>query len=136
MEDEKYATADMFRSAWVADFPSPENFLWIMYGANVPKELDKPSYPNTVRYVNKEYDKLFDAGKAAKTEEESFENFIKAEQLMMDDAPIMVLWYDADYRLIKSNVRNYFSNSIGYYNFSEVYLKAVESKVDKAEVNQ
>ncbi|MCW3086260.1 MAG: hypothetical protein JWP12_3626 [Bacteroidetes bacterium] len=123
LEDAKYARAEMFRSAWIADFPSPENFLWTMYGGSVPSDLTLPSYPNTPRYKNAEFDKLFVAGQMAKTQEEAYDNFLKAEQVLMSDAPILVLWYDENYRLIKSNVRNFFSNPMRYRDYSAVYLK-------------
>ncbi|MCX6295481.1 MAG: ABC transporter substrate-binding protein, partial [Bacteroidetes bacterium] len=123
MEDSKYARAEIFRAAWIADFPSPENFLWILYGATVPSDLSQPSYPNTSRYKNPEFDKLFDLGKSAKTQEEGYADFLKAEQLMINDAPIMMLWYDENYRLIKSTVHNLFSNPMRYRDYSQVYIK-------------
>lgn len=125
MEDSKYARAEIFRAAWIADFPSPENFLWILYGATVPTDLNQPSYPNTPRYKNPEFDKLFDAGKSAKTQEEGYVDFLKAEQLLLNDAPVMMLWYDENYRLVKSNVHNLFSNPMRYRDYSQVYLKDV-----------
>jgi oligopeptide transport system substrate-binding protein len=125
LDDAKYARAEVFRAAWIADFPSPENFLWIVYGATVPTDVTQPSYPNTSRYKNPEFDKLFEAGKSAKTQEESYADFMKAEQILMDDAPIMMLWYDENYRLVKSNVRNFFSNPMRYRDYSQVYLKEV-----------
>ncbi|MGQ0827746.1 MAG: ABC transporter substrate-binding protein [Bacteroidota bacterium] len=130
LEDARFGRSDIIRSAWVADFPSPENFLWILYGASVPATLDLPSYPNTTRYKNPEYDKLFDAGRAAKTQEESYASFMKAEQIMMNDAPLMILWYEENYRLIKSNVHNFYSNPMRYKDYSEVYLKDVDGPAD------
>ena len=123
MEDAKYARAEIFRAAWIADFPSPENFLWILYGASVPADLTEPSFPNTPRYKNPEFDKLFDSGKSSKTQEEGYADFLIAEQLMINDAPIMMLWYDENYRLIKSSVRNLFSNPMRYRDYSQVYIK-------------
>ena len=133
MEDAKYARAEIFRAAWIADFPSPENFLWILYGATVPAELSQPSYPNIPRYKSEEFDKLFDSGKAAKAQEEGYADFLKAEQIMMNDAPIMMLWYDENYRLVKSNVRNLFSNPMRYRDYSQVYLKDVVPTTPKGE---
>lgn len=133
MEDAKYARAEIFRAAWIADFPSPENFLWILYGATVPADLSQPSYPNTPRYKNEEFDKLFDAGKSAKTQEEGYADLLKAEQIMMNDAPVMMLWYDENYRLVKSNVRNLFSNPMRYRDYSGVYLKDVTPTAPKGE---
>lgn len=123
MEDAKFARAEIFRAAWIADFPSPENFLWILYGASVPSDLTQPSFPNTPRYKNNEFDKLFETGKSAKTQEEGYADFLLAEQLMINDAPIMMLWYDENYRLIKSKVRNLFSNPMRYRDYSQVFIK-------------
>jgi len=131
LEDQKYGRAEIFRSSWIADFPSPENFLTMFYGADVPSDISQPSWPNTARYKNPEFDKLLDAGKSAKTTDESYANFMKAEQLLMDDAPIIMLWYGENYRLIKSNVRDLFSNPMRYKDYSFVYLKDVTPKAAK-----
>lgn len=127
LEDAKFARAEITRAAWVADFPSPESFLSIIYGASVPATLDQPSYPNYTRYKNPEFDKLYEAGKSSKTEEESYANFMKAEQIAMNDAPLLVLWYDENYRLIKSSVHNFFSNPMRYKDYSQVYLKDADA---------
>ena len=129
MDDAKYARAEVFRAAWIADFPSPENFLYILDGSTVPADASQPSFPNTCRYKNPEFDKLFTEGKAAKTLEESYADFMKAEQLMINDAPVLVLWYDENYRLVKSNVRNLWSNPMRYRDYSQVYLKDVTTPV-------
>lgn len=133
LEDATYGRAEIFRSAWIADYPSPENFLWTLYGGTVPDSPDKPSYPNTPRYKNPEYDKLYEAGKSAKTKEEAYDYFLKAEQILMDDAPIMVLWYDENYRLVQSRVRNFFLNPMRIRDFSEVYIQEPVAKKEEAE---
>jgi ABC-type transport system substrate-binding protein len=42
---------------WVADYPDPENFVFLLYGPNSPAKANGPNYSN---YNNPEYDKLFD----------------------------------------------------------------------------
>jgi peptide/nickel transport system substrate-binding protein len=133
MDDAKYARAELFRAAWIADFPSPENFLWILDGSTVPADINQPSYPNTPRYKNPEFDKLFVAGKSAKTQEEGYADFLKAEQIMINDAPIMMLWYDENYRLVKSHVRDLYMNPMRYRDYSAVYLKEVTPAAAKTE---
>ncbi|MFI5164540.1 MAG: ABC transporter substrate-binding protein, partial [Bacteroidia bacterium] len=122
-EDSKNAKAEMFRSGWVADFPDPENFLRNLYGAYVPDSLSVPSYPNTTRYKNPEFDKLLEEGFHAKNLEEGFRYFMKAEQLMMNDAPILILWYTENVKLAYSFVKNFYFNPMNYKDLSEVYLK-------------
>ena len=123
LEDAKYGRAEMFRSGWVADYPSPESFLRIMYGAGVPDSLNVPSYPNTVRYKNQVFDSLFDKGLIAKSKEQGYEEYKKAEQLMMDDAPLMILWYGESLKMSHSYVKGFYFNSMNYKDFSEVYFK-------------
>jgi oligopeptide transport system substrate-binding protein len=126
LEDESLGNGDIFRSSWLADYPSPENFLWLFYGKNVPDDKSAPSYPNAARYKNPEFDKLYEAGKSAKTQAEAYKYFIDAEKVMIKDAPLLVLWYDENWRLTKSNVHGFPGNPMRYYDFSEVYLKAPE----------
>lgn len=130
LDDERHARADIFRASWLADFPSPENFLWILYGASIPSDLKQASWPNTPRYKNAKYDSLFVAGKAANNTDESYLNFMKAEQIMIDEAPILVLWYGENYRLVKSNVRNFFSNPMRHRDYSQVYIKEITAPVN------
>lgn len=128
LEDARFAKADIFRSAWVADYPSPENFLMLLYGKNVPASFNEPSYPNTSRYVNERYDQLYEKGLSTPNISKSYDYFLKAEQIMIDDAPILVLWYDEIYILKQAYVKNYFSNPIEYYDFSEVYFEVAKSQ--------
>jgi oligopeptide transport system substrate-binding protein len=114
--------SDFFRGGWIADYPNPENFLWFFYGKNVPKDPTAQSYPNMMRYVNPEFDMHYEAGLKAKTEEEALKHFMQAENIMIQDAPIMVLWYDEGYRLLQSYVKSFPNNSMQYRDFSTVYI--------------
>ncbi|HET6226460.1 MAG TPA: ABC transporter substrate-binding protein [Bacteroidia bacterium] len=128
LEDAKFARAEIVRSSWIADFPSPESFLFVLYGGTLPDDLTKETFPNTQRYKNPVFDSLYEAAKTAKTQEEAYKNYMEAEQLMMKDAPIMMLWYAENYRMIKSNVHNLFPNPIRYRDYARVYLKELEPK--------
>lgn len=133
LDDAQYARADMFRSAWVADYPNPETFLNLAYGKNVPATLDLPSFPNHTRYVNPKYDELFEKAKFATNIEESMKLYQQAEQMMMDDSPFMVLWYDEDYKMLQANVRDFFINPLRKKDLSRTYLKEMEKKQEKKE---
>ncbi|MGB0522348.1 MAG: ABC transporter substrate-binding protein [Flammeovirgaceae bacterium] len=113
---------DFLRLAWIGDYPSPENFLWFFYGKNVPTEEGQSSYPNLTRYQNPKFDELYEKGLNAISEEEALSYFMQAEQVVMNDAPIIVLWYDEGYRLMQSYVKNFPNNPLQYRDFGEVYL--------------
>jgi oligopeptide transport system substrate-binding protein len=114
--------ADFFRVGWGADYPSPENFLWYLYGKNVPSDTSKSSYPNMSRYKNPKFDELYEKGLASLDKKEQYSYFLKAEKLAMADAPIIVLFYDEGYRLIQNKVKNFPNNAMQYRDFSNVYF--------------
>ncbi len=91
--------------------------------------MSQPSYPNVTRYVNPEYDRLYDQALMAQSREESYALLSQAESIMMEDAPIMVLWYNENYKLIQSNVRNFYTNPMNFRDFSIVYFKELSSGV-------
>lgn len=113
---------DFFRGGWIADYPNPENFLWFFYGKTVPASLKEQSYPNMMRYKNDRFDRLYEAGLKATTQEEAYKNFLQAETLVMQDAPVIVLWYDEGYRLVQSSVKNFPNNAMQYRDFTSVYF--------------
>jgi oligopeptide transport system substrate-binding protein len=113
----------MMRAAWVADFPSPENFLWVFNGSDVPNSAGKVSYPNIPRYINQDFDRLFDAALGAPSIDAANALFSQAESLLMQEAPVIVLWYDEGYRLVQSYVRNFPNNPMQYRDFAEVYFQ-------------
>jgi ABC-type transport system substrate-binding protein len=50
-------TAQIFQWGWNADYPDPENFLFLLYGPNSKVEHNGENASN---YMNEEFDRLFD----------------------------------------------------------------------------
>jgi peptide/nickel transport system substrate-binding protein len=113
---------DFMRMAYYADYPSPENFLWLFWGKKVPASDKEKSYPNMPRFKNVKYDEYYEKGLQAKTREEAYEYFAKAEQILMDEAAVLVLWYDEVYRLRKPQVKDCPINPMQYWDFSRTYF--------------
>ncbi len=116
----------ILRAGWVADFPSPENFLWIFYSKDVPNSVGEVSYPNVTRYINKEFDHLYEMALNASSISEANDYFRLAEIKLMMDAPVIILWYDEGYRLMQSYVKNFPNNPMQYRDFSDVYFQKAE----------
>ena len=50
-------TTQIFRLGWNADYPDPENFLFLLHG---PQSRSRTQGENAANYVNPEYDRLFE----------------------------------------------------------------------------
>jgi len=128
IEHSKYGQSELYRSAWVADYPSPESFLSILYGAEVPESMDEPSYPDPLRYKHAQYDSLYFFGKTTVDSIKRTDYFADAEKILMSEAPIMVLWYTENYTMYHSQVRCFYNNGLAIADFSRVYMKEMTAE--------
>ena len=51
-----------------------------------------------------------------------FNLYAKAESILMDDAPVIVLWYPEAYNIIHGCVKNLYFNEMLHFDYSEVYI--------------
>ena len=122
-KDWETGNGDIFRMGWSADYPSPESFLMNFYGKFVPENPNEPSKLNYSRYKNPIFDQFYEAGKAAPRKTDQMINFSKAEIALMEDPPIIPLWYTGDIEITYSYIRDFHFNALNTYDFTCVYLK-------------
>lgn len=77
----------LFRSGWIADYPSIENFLTPMFRTGA---LD-----NVAGYSNPGVDALLSAADAAPTRERAWELYQQAERAILRDMPTIPIWYQS-----------------------------------------
>ena len=121
-ENVEQAKADFWRLGWVADYPDPENFLNLFWGKWVPESLDTKTYINSFRYKNPNFDNDFVAGKQSVNAAERNAFYLKADQQVIDDAVVLPIYYDKDYRLLQPDVRNFPMNAMEQRSFHDVYF--------------
>lgn len=113
--------APFFRLGWVADYPEPENFLNLLNGKFVPRD-DQPSSINAVRYKNPAFDALFENALAVQDQAQRYALYKKAEQLVVDDAPMIFIYFDEDYKFVQPYVRDYPINAMDRREFRGVWF--------------
>jgi oligopeptide transport system substrate-binding protein len=122
LENVTSGKSDFFRLAWIADYPDPETFLTIFYGKHVPAGATEKSFINYTRFKNARFDSLFAASFIEPDKAKRYTLLSKAEQVVLDEAPFMPIFYDDNYRLEQLNVRNFPENAMNYMDLSVVYL--------------
>lgn len=90
---------DAFRSSWIADYPDAESYLSLFYSPN-----HSPAGPNYSFYENKVYDSLYTYAKTLIGINERKLIYKKMDSLMIEEAPIVPLYYDEAVRFVQKNV--------------------------------
>jgi oligopeptide transport system substrate-binding protein len=105
LEQTAKSEALFFRGSWIADYPDAENYLTVFYGKN-------PAPPNYTRYDNPAFDKLYDKALSEKNDSLRYILYRQMDQLVMDDAQVMPLWYDMVIHLVQPNIKGFYPNSL------------------------
>jgi peptide/nickel transport system substrate-binding protein len=94
-----------FRGSWIADYPDAENYLSVFYSKN-------PAPPNYTRYNNPEFDALFEKALSELNDSLRYRLYQQADQVMINDAPVVPLWYDKLVHLVQPGVSGFDPNPL------------------------
>jgi peptide/nickel transport system substrate-binding protein len=119
-EKEESGNSVFWRSAWLADYPDPENFLCLFIGEDTKE--NSSSYLNTVNYHSDLYDSLYTLAIRQLDEKERFQTFAEMDQLIINDAVVMPLYYEEFTRLIPRYVKGFNQNSMEYRDYTGVWM--------------
>jgi oligopeptide transport system substrate-binding protein len=110
----KYEMSDFF---WIADYPSPESFLNLFY-ADAAKQRK-----NWMSYFNADYNFYFDKAIRSNQTDSMMHYFNAAENILMDDAPVIFLYYGSNFKLVNSRITQLETSPLGYYDLTRVIIK-------------
>ena len=96
-----------FRGSWIADFPDAENYLSLFYSKNFA-----PAGPNYTHYNNPEFDKLYELSSQQTNDSIRADYYKKMDQMLTNDAVVIVLYYDKVLRLSQNNIHGLNNNAM------------------------
>jgi oligopeptide transport system substrate-binding protein len=107
----------LFRVGWHADYADADNFLYGMYHSS------QVGISNYSGYNNPQVDKILDAARAeTKSNEERLKLLQRAEEIIVDDAPMLWLFQKKAAALTGEYVRNLEMDGMGLIDWRKVEL--------------
>lgn len=105
---------NMYESGWVADYPHPQDFLDILFASNIPN--------NYGGYSNDEVDSLLMKAGMESDNTESLVMYQQVEQMLVDDAACLPLWFGKNYVLVKPYIQGYDLTPMGYPELNKISI--------------
>lgn len=105
LEQTSKSQALFFRGSWIADYPDAENYLSVFYSKN-------PAPPNYTRFSNAAYDRLYEAALKEENDEARYELYRQMDGIIIEEAPVVPLWYDMALHLVHNNIRDFVPNGL------------------------
>ena len=105
------------RYAWIGDYLDPNTFMTLMIsgGGN-----------NQTGWGSPEYDKLIDLAARLADPATRLKTFQQAEGILVDEVPIIPIYFYTRVNLQRTNVVGWYSNLLDIHNIKGVYLKPEE----------
>jgi len=108
-----------FRLGWSMDYPSPQNYLEPLYStAALP-----PNGSNASFYSNKAFDDKVAEGNAADSNEGAIKAYQAAEDLLLEDMPIMPMFFGKIQSAYSKKVDNVVVDAFGRIRLEDVTVK-------------
>ena len=105
--------AQIFEWGWNADYPDPENFLFLLYGPQLKVGNDGE---NAANYKNPEYDQLFGQMKHMENSPERQQIIDRMVEILRQDAPWLWGYHPKDYGLYHAWYGNVKPNKLSHNN--------------------
>ncbi len=96
---------------WHADYPDPENFLFLLYGPNSKFKFDGENVSN---YDNPEYNRLFDQMQNMDNSPERLLIIRQMKLILQQDAPWVFAYHRVNFGLYHEWLKNGKPNTTGY----------------------
>lgn len=106
----------LFRANWGADYPDAENFLSLYYSKNFA-----PEGPNYSHFKNVAFDQLYEKSFLINNPDERAATYQQMDEIMMQTAPILPLFYDQTTLFLNKNVKNFSMGPIKLLDLTRVY---------------
>ena len=105
----------IFQIGWIADYPDPENFLDMLFHSE--------SNNNHTGFNNAEVDQLLEKARVEAQQDVRYDLYRQVEQLIMDQAPWVPLWYSGEQHvLIKPEIHDFFLTQLIIPKLRFVYM--------------
>lgn len=106
---------DFFRGSWIADYADAENYLALFYSKNFC-----PNGPNYTHFSSAKYDEYYEAAMVEVSVEKRQRYYQLMNQMIVDDAAIVPLYYDQVIRFVQNNISGFESNAMNLLQLKRV----------------
>jgi peptide/nickel transport system substrate-binding protein len=104
-----------FRASWIADYPDAENYLSLFYSKNFA-----PNGPNYTHFSNAKFDALYEKAFLETDDAKRFDLYQQMDKIIIEEAPIIPLFYDKVARFTRKNVEGLGINPLNLLSLKRV----------------
>ncbi|MEM6264159.1 MAG: peptide ABC transporter substrate-binding protein [Bacteroidota bacterium] len=106
---------NFWRASWIADYPEGENYLGLFSTAR-----HSPNGPNTTHFTDPRVDSLLLLSQSLVSDSLRWQAYQQIDNWVMEQAPVVVLFYDRSLRLLQNNIKGLEGNPMNHLHLRKV----------------
>lgn len=106
---------ELFKKSWIVDYTDEENFFSLFYSKNFA-----PFGFNYTHFKNDKFDELYERALKTINEQEKIKIYQEMDRILIDEAPVIFLFYDEVIRLVNPKVKQLSLNPMNILNLKTV----------------
>ena len=110
-----------FRGSWLGDYPDAENYLAMFYSKNFSS-----AGPNKTHFSNARFDELYEKARMETDGFKRMDYYTEMDKIIVEEAPVIILFYDEALRLSQNNVIGLESNPMNVLKLEQVDFAKTE----------
>jgi peptide/nickel transport system substrate-binding protein len=110
-----------FRGSWIADYADPENYLSLFYTPN-----HAPAGANYTCFSSPQFDALYEQARLETNDSSRLVLYRKMDNLVMEQAPVVILYYDQVLRFSSKKI-----SQLGINSMNLLSLKRVKKEMEQ-----
>lgn len=107
----------VYRSGWIADYPSVDNFLYPLFQSEQPPEI------NNAFYSNPEFDAKLLAARGTADPGARYDLYAEAERMMLTDVAAIPTCFPRAYRVTNNRIGGFYQDPIGFIDMWKLWVK-------------
>ena len=115
MQMKAFSKINFFRASWIADYPDEENYLSLFTSKNLA-----PTGPNYTRFHSRYCDSLYEKSQKTTSDEDRIRIYRQMNQAVIDEAPVVILYYDQVVRFTQKNIQDLGTNPLNLLSLKRV----------------
>ncbi len=132
-EKMRTGNAQLFVWGWNADYPDPENFFFLLYGAN---SKVRHGGENAANYHNKEFDRLFEQMRNMENSEQRYHIIQQMQEIVRRDAPWVFGFHPKNFSLFHGWYKNLKPNLMANNQLKYTRIDTAERAEQRQQWNQ
>jgi peptide/nickel transport system substrate-binding protein len=122
LQEVEHSKIHFYLGEWNYMYFHPDHFINSFYSEEIAQTPDQSIYPDITHYSSRRFNRLYESCTGYQRKDALDSCLASAEKVILQNAPLVVLWYGESYRIMQPYLKGMPNNALQFRDLSTVYF--------------